>query len=119
MPAAVCASDQDENGRRPRSLASAPAAGALLSRFVRLPPLVAVLQLAEDVLHRDPGRLGRRRRRGSLLATGVAGAAGAGGTACRARVRVGPPLFSPPSLASELDRSPVAPKLQSLALSRL
>jgi hypothetical protein len=49
--------------------ASSPAAGTLLSGFVRLPPLVAVLQLADYVLHRDPDRLGRRKRRG-LVASG-------------------------------------------------
>lgn len=43
---------------------SPPAPGTLLSGFVRLPPLVAVLQLADDFLHRDPDWLGRRKRRG-------------------------------------------------------
>jgi hypothetical protein len=42
----------------------APISGILLSGFVRLPPLVAVLHLADDVLHPDPDRLGRRKRRG-------------------------------------------------------
>jgi hypothetical protein len=41
-------------------------------------------------------------------------------TAFSAMVCVGPPLFaSPPSLGSELDRSPVAPNPQSLVLWRL
>jgi hypothetical protein len=63
--------DQDEDGAEAplaklvwlRGPAAQPA-GTLLSRFVRLPALISVLELADDDLHRDPDGLGRPRRRG-------------------------------------------------------